>query len=383
MDQEKEIITFEELFKGEKKETKKRPPESNKRGYTYSLLFYALVMYVVASILVLLMMNMPSFTKTWTEEELVIDAVASTPGGIAFIDSGEWLIYQDDYADYVNPVGNYETFVILINTLNESYVDLLMDPFFPDQEVIDVIKVQFILTYGTDVTKWNEDLDIVIIQGINLPKPFALTNDYEQIEGPLTTITGEASSILNFIIYLIMIPGIIYFMKSDLIIDWKETKDKKREIIVPIIIGYAYVWVGNIVSTFLSTYLSNAFGLEVGEAANQQAIISAVTSSTGILMIISAVLIGPVIEELIFRKAIFGLIKSNTVALIVSTFVFGLIHVISEASVEAAIVNGISYFVMGFVFSYIYLKAERNVMIPIIVHIINNAVSILLILLIL
>lgn len=383
MDQEKEIITFEELFKGEKKETKKRPPESNKRGYTYSLLFYALVMYVVASILVLLMMNMPSFTKTWTEEELVIDAVASTPGGIAFIDSGEWLKYQDDYADYVNPVGNYETFVILINTLNESYVDLLMDPFFPDQEVINVIKVQFILTYGTDVTKWNEDLDIVIIQGKNLPKPFALTNDYEQIEGPLTTITGEASSILNFIIYLIMIPGIIYFMKSDLIIDWKETKDKKREIIVPIIIGYAYVWVGNIVSTYLSTYLSGAFGLEVGEAANQQAIISAVTSSTGILMIISAVLIGPVIEELIFRKAIFGLIKSNTVALIVSTFVFGLIHVISEASVEAAIVNGISYFVMGFVFSYIYLKAERNVMIPIIVHIINNAVSILLILLIL
>ena len=117
----------------------------------------------------------------------------------------------------------------------------------------------------------------------------------------------------------------------------------------------------------------------MGEAANQQAVISAVTSSTGILMIVSAVIIGPIIEELVFRKAVFGLISNNTVALIVSTLVFGFIHVMSEASVTEAIINGSSYFVMGFVFSFIYLKSDRNIMIPIAVHILNNAISILLI----
>lgn len=383
MDQEKEIITFEELYKGEKKQSSKRPPEDNKRGYTYSLLFYALVMYVVASILVFVMIEIPNFTKTWSEEELVIDAVASDQGGFALVSQPVWVEYHNDYKDYVKNVGSFEGYSILINKANEDYADLLLDIDYPDFETIDPDKIILIITSDTTVTQWTDDLEISVYQGKSLSKPVQFTIDANIIEGPVRTMTGEASSILNFVIYIIMIPGIIYFMKSDLIYDFNETKDKKREIIVPIIIGYAYVWVGNIVSTLLSQTLSAAFGLRITEAANQKAIISAVTSSTGFLMIISAVIIGPVIEELIFRKAIFGLIKSNTVALIVSTLVFGLIHVISEASIQAAIVNGISYFVMGFVFSYIYLKAERNVMIPIVVHIINNAVSIFLILLIL
>jgi hypothetical protein len=166
-------------------------------------------------------------------------------------------------------------------------------------------------------------------------------------------------------------------MKSDLSYDFTEFKSKKTEVIIPIIVGYAYVWVGNIVASYLSTYLSNLLGIQMGEAANQQAIISATGSSLGILMVISAVFIGPVIEELVFRKALFGLIKKDSIALLVSTLVFGLIHVVSEPSITEALINGSSYFIMGFVFGYIYIKSDRNIMIPIVVHIINNAVSIL------
>ena len=90
---------------------------------------------------------------------------------------------------------------------------------------------------------------------------------------------------------------------------------------------------------------------------------------------------GLVVEELIFRKAIFGLIKSNGMALFVSTFVFGIIHLVGEASIQEALVNGISYFVMGFIFGYIYIKNNRNIMIPIAVHILSNLVSVLFILL--
>ncbi len=66
-----------------------------------------------------------------------------------------------------------------------------------------------------------------------------------------------------------------------------------------------------------------------------------------------------------------------------STVVFGLIHVVGEASLAEALVNGVAYFVMGFVFGFIYLKSDRNIVIPTIVHIINNGVSILLILILL
>lgn len=383
MDQEKEIITFEELYKSEKKQTSNRPPESNKRGYTYSLLFYALVMYVVAAIIALIMFEMPSMTKLWHEEELVFEQIANSPRGIAFVTDDAWFNYGDDYEDSVQKVGVYEGFAIIISKENQSYATVLFDEEILTEQVIDEEKILNIVSRDGITKTWDNDTEIVIYQGKNLARLAALTNHTVLITGPVNNITAEASSILNFLIYLIMVPGIIYFMKSDIMIDWNETKAKKKEIVVPIIIGYAYVWVGNFVSSFLSTYLADLLNFGVSEAANQQAIISAVTSRTGFLMIISAVIIGPVIEELIFRKAVFGLIKNNKVALVVSTFVFGLIHVLSETSIQAAIVNGVSYFVMGFVFSYIYLKAERNVMIPIIVHIINNAVSILLILLIL
>jgi hypothetical protein len=96
-----------------------------------------------------------------------------------------------------------------------------------------------------------------------------------------------------------------------------------------------------------------------------------------VLIFISAVIIGPVVEELIFRKAIFGLISNDKVALAVSTFIFGAIHLLGEASILEALVNGVAYFVMGFVFGYIYLKNNRNIMVPIIVHVLSNLISVI------
>jgi len=224
---------------------------------------------------------------------------------------------------------------------------------------------------------------MVLYRGDLLPEASIFRVDDPSIQGPQTMLTADASSLLNFLIYLIMIPGIIYFMKHDILFDYKEAKAKGKDLIIPVILGYAYVWAGNLISNALSTFIASSYNLNVSESVNQRAIISAVTSSTGILMIISAVFIGPIIEELVFRKALFGLIKNNTVALLVSTVVFGLIHVVGEASLAEALVNGVAYFVMGFVFGFIYLKSDRNIIVPTIVHILNNGVSILFILILL
>ena len=383
MDQEKQVITFEDIFKSEKKPEKKIPPH-NKRGYTYTLLYYAMVMYVVASILVLALVQLPNMTKDWSEQELLINVVANNANSLAVIPPDLWEEYaQTSYATVLTHVGIYEGYVVITSRYNEQYRDTL----FSEDEygfiVFDALKFEEVIKLDPTLTTWKDGSRITLYKGETLPEPPLFMADALELSGPQRLLSPDASSILNFLIYLIMIPGIIYFMKSDIVFDYNEAKEKKKDLIIPIVLGYAYVWIGNIVSNVLSTYLASYFSLDIGESVNQRAIIQAVTSSTGILMIISAVFIGPIIEELVFRKALFGLIKNDKLALLASTIIFGLIHVVGETSIQEALVNGIAYFVMGFVFGYIYLKSERNIVVPTLVHILNNGISILFILILL
>jgi len=338
-------------------------------------------MYIIASIIVIVFASLPNFTKTYSEEELLIESIAQDYYGLATIPESLWqTVSTSEYNTEVANVGNYEGFIIIVNAYNDVYRETF---YVTDEFGFEVFNVA-LFEQATKVTRtWDDGSTIVLYRGDLLPEASIFRVDDPVIRGPQTMLTPDASSILNFLIYLIMIPGIIYFMKRDIVFDYNEAKSKGKELIIPIILGYAYVWAGNLISNALSTYIASSYNLNVAESVNQRAIISAVTSSTGILMIISAVFIGPIIEELVFRKALFGLIKNNTVALLVSTVVFGLIHVVGEASLAEALVNGVAYFVMGFVFGFIYLKSDRNIVIPTIVHIINNGVSILLILILL
>jgi len=140
---------------------------------------------------------------------------------------------------------------------------------------------------------------------------------------------------------------------------------------------------GNIFSNYTSSFLGDIFGLTQSESLNQITVIRSLESSGAVLMILSAVIMGPIVEELIFRKSIFGLFKSDKWALIVSTLIFGSIHLVGEASILSALVNGLSYFVMGFIFGFIYIKNKRNIFAPLAVHILSNTISIIAILFIL
>ena len=379
MNEEKEIITFEDLYqrKNEPSKKERREPE-HKRSYIYTLLVYATIMYVVATIIVLVMLQLPSMTEEISEAEVLINSIANDENSLALITPDTWYAYRDDYKDYVTSIGYYEDYLVMVNTANTNVEETLFTAIDGQGTLVfDPLKLEQTISFNPAITSWANGEDIELYRSTNLPVPPTFQGSSYVIQGPQRIITDTASALLNFLIYILLLPGIIYFMKSDLSYDFTEFKSKKTEVIIPIIVGYAYVWVGNIVASFLSTYLSNLLGIQMGEAANQQAIISATSSSLGILMVISAVLIGPVIEELVFRKALFGLIKKDSIALLVSTLVFGLIHVVSEPSITEALINGSSYFIMGFVFGYIYIKSDRNIMIPIVVHIINNAVSIL------
>lgn len=84
---------------------------------------------------------------------------------------------------------------------------------------------------------------------------------------------------------------------------------------------------------------------------------------------LTAVVIAPIFEELIFRGRLYNLLRhscSPSVAVVLSALIFAVAH--------GSVVVGISAFLSGVIFGYFYLL-KRSIIAPIILHICNNAVA--------
>lgn len=96
-------------------------------------------------------------------------------------------------------------------------------------------------------------------------------------------------------------------------------------------------------------------------------------------MIVCAVLLGPLVEEVIFRGLIFGLLqkKSRVAAYIIMYLAFAAIH-LWETAVFAPdwtlLVNALQYLPASIVFGWCYVKGG-NIWCPIFLHMIINGVS--------
>ncbi|MFH0767671.1 MAG: CPBP family intramembrane glutamic endopeptidase [Bacillota bacterium] len=386
MDKDKEIIEFEDLFKTvpQNKKTNKYQPE-NRNHYMKAIIYYLIVMFVIASVFYLIMGNIQEFSHTYTENELIFENIAYDTQGIAILDEYAYNYYKEPYTDFIIEVDQYQGYVIIVN-VNNTYYDSIL--FIEDPLSGEMVLNEEAITgiFGTDmtITTWdNATYTINIYAGKSQTLPSFFMADYYEVEGPITDLSEFGSALLNFLIYLTLLPVLILLLKFEFVGDFKEFKVIKNQWISIIVIGYLYLMLGNILSGYASDFLGDLFNLAPAEAVNQMTIIRALNSSGAIFMVLSAVVMGPIVEELVFRKSIFGLFKSDKMGLVVSSVLFGSIHLIGEVSILAALVNGISYFVMGFIFGYIYLKNNRNIMAPIAVHILSNLISIVALLLIL
>ena len=381
MAKENEIIEFEDIFKENKNpEIPNKYQKENRHKYTSAIIVYALIMFVFAAILYLAMSGITSLQKTYTEGELIFENVAGDVDGVGIIPYITYYDYHQHYDDFVVKAVEYDNFFIIVNANNPDYETLFYNEDPDTNELILDIDAIYGVFRDMSITTWDDEISINILVGKTQSLPTYFLAEYEEIEGPLTTFSDLANSLLNFLVYVPLLPLLIIILKVDFISDFNEIKVKRSNWAPILALGYLYILLGNLFSKYTSEFLGGLLGIAPNESVNQMVIVNSLRSNGVVFMILSAVIIGPIVEELIFRKSIFGLFKSDRVGLIVSSLVFGFIHLIGEVSILAALVNGIAYFVMGFVFGYIYLKNNKNVFAPMAVHIFSNLVSILAIL---
>ncbi len=382
VDNEKEIIQFEDLFKNEIQPKKPNKYKPDRKGMYISAIFiYFVVMFVVATVLFLVIQDVPALQQTYTESELIIEQIAYDVDGIAIISEAVYQEYHEPYDGYVINISTYSDYAILVNTSNNYYTELMLDV----DQVTEVVTLKTDVFLGIiqdmTITTWDGGETLInIYAGKNQTLPYFFGADYYEVKGPITEPSDLGNSVLNFSVYLILLPSVFFILRIDFVGDFNEMKTKKNQWIPMIAIGYVYIIIGNVFSNYASNFLANVFSIAESESVNQITILRSLNSSGAILMVLSAVIMGPIVEELIFRKSIFGLFKNDKIALVVSAIFFGSIHLIGEVSILAALINGLSYFTMGFVFGFIYLQNNKNIFAPISVHILSNLISILAIL---
>lgn len=143
---------------------------------------------------------------------------------------------------------------------------------------------------------------------------------------------------------------------------WDVFKGEKASIGASIgwgIIGFFLVFLGQTIGA----YIELALGIDMG-SENTEAIMS--VTKVAPIMIIATVFLGPVLEELVFRRVIFGSIIQNYnfwIASIISAIVFAAIHM--------DFTHILLYTICGMIFAFLYHKTKR-LLTPIIAHVLLN-----------
>lgn len=107
----------------------------------------------------------------------------------------------------------------------------------------------------------------------------------------------------------------------------------------------------------------NVFGIEPG-SENTETIVEYAKAFPAFIIVVS--IIGPILEEVVFRLVIFGVLYKRFnfwIAGFVSSFTFAAIHF--------DFTHILIYTMMGFVFAFLYVKTKR-ILVPILAHVSLN-----------
>jgi len=179
---------------------------------------------------------------------------------------------------------------------------------------------------------------------------------------PLTEI--EAIIYWNIFSFIIALFITLKLMQRDLTKPLPKSAANLRGVIVWSIIGFFLAILSQLIAVNIEV---NLFGIEAG--SENTAIIMEISRQFPLFLIIP-VIIAPVLEELIFRKIIFGTLHKRMnffFAALLSSIIFGIIHQEPE--------HILIYSSMGFVFAYLYVRTKR-IIVPIIVHTAMNSASV-------
>ena len=184
-------------------------------------------------------------------------------------------------------------------------------------------------------------------------------------------ITGSTQVLLSLFSNTIILIILIIIFRKQLLHEWKIFKEKLLENIDT---GIKYWIIGLIVMMVSNTILT--FVLKMGQAANEQAV-QQLISYLPWVMVITAGIIAPCVEEIIFRKCYKNAFPNKWLFIGLSSLVFGSLHVVTSMTSPMDLLFIIPYGSLGTTFAIMYQKTN-TIYTPMLMHMLHNTILIVL-----
>lgn len=165
---------------------------------------------------------------------------------------------------------------------------------------------------------------------------------------------------------LLTLVTFILIDKSYLLQSLKTFMKEPKKNAFQIIKGFAMLFIVIIAGGLVLRYIG------VTDISNNEAVIRSMFIPevwASVALFIGIVIAPPIVEELIFRKVLYGFVDRSfgyIAAIIISSLVFALLHI------QGDYIQLIVYFPLGLVLGYVYHKSNHNIWVVIGVHMLNN-----------
>lgn len=184
---------------------------------------------------------------------------------------------------------------------------------------------------------------------------------------------------LNTFIELIMFVVVLLFYKKYLKKDLVLFKLNKKDYIKKIISYFLIFLVVKYGVALFSSLLLVMLGSDLVTSENQETVVT-LAKTLPFMMMISTSLLAPFVEEGIFRLGIKKVINNKYLFILVSGLIFGFMHIFpTELPLYVALIESLNYVTMGLLLAYIYNETD-NIYVVVIIHALNNLLSMLMIL---
>ena len=184
-------------------------------------------------------------------------------------------------------------------------------------------------------------------------------------------ITTSTNLFLTFIVYLIIIGIFILLYGKEFKTEWKNFTSKLGKNLDT---SLKYYGIGFLCMVFFNIIINFVFKL--GQSQNENAVQS-IIKEIPFLMIIFAGVIGPIVEELVFRKSLKNILKNKWAFTIISGILFGLLHIIGfKLKTPLEFLYILPYGSLGAMFAYMDYEIDSTFP-SIMMHMIHNTVLII------
>lgn len=184
------------------------------------------------------------------------------------------------------------------------------------------------------------------------------------------SLTAKQIYLICYNLFIVLL--FIFIYRNELKTEWQDFKKnyKKyfKENIKYWLFALAIMYASNLIIAGINYYVSG----NISTAENEEIIRQTLTKAP-IYTFISAALFAPIMEELTFRKSIRNIFSNKIVFIIVSSFIFGGLHVLTYDVKLLDLLYLIPYCAPGVAFAYILVKTD-NIFNTISLHLIHNTI---------